>query len=227
MQHDTPAAAAVLAVVKSGRIVAALNPTHPPARLKQLMEDLEPALIVTDIAHRDLAAEIAGPVCTVVRFEDEIGQGPDHNPVLVTGADQTACIIYTSGSTGRPKGVMQTHRQIVRNVCDHTDAMGYTASDRIPLFGSVSSGQGNTLMWTALLNGTQLCPFPMIDVGVAGLGAWMIDQQITAYVSSAAVFRISWIDQRMRSVVLASTLFFWAPGCWPDVGWQPSWRRRA
>src|SRR3954451_648447 len=38
--------------------------------------------------------------------------------------------------------------------------------------------------------------------------------------------RISWIDQRMRSDVLAlhSTLFFWAPACWPDVGWQPSWR---
>src|SRR5271154_4680951 len=32
--------------------------------------------------------------------------------------------------------------------------------------------------------------------------------------------RISWIDQRMRSDVLAlrSTWFFWAPACWPVFG---------
>src|SRR5262249_21464451 len=49
MRHDTPAIAAVLAVIKAGKIAAALNPEHPPARLRQLMEDIEPALIITDI----------------------------------------------------------------------------------------------------------------------------------------------------------------------------------
>jgi hypothetical protein len=96
MQHDTPAIAAVLAVLKAGKIAAALNPTYPPARLRQLIEDIEPALIITDIVHLDLASEIAGPACAVIRFEDESGQGPDHNPSLVIGADQTACLVYTS-----------------------------------------------------------------------------------------------------------------------------------
>jgi amino acid adenylation domain-containing protein len=189
MQHDTPAIAAVLAVLKAGKIAAALNPTHPPARLRQLMEDIEPALIITDNVHLNLAFELAGPACAVIRFEDESGQGPNHNPSLAIGADQTACLVYTSGSTGRPKGVMKTHRQLMHSAYVQTDAMGYTAHDRIPLFGSLGSGQGINLMWGALLNGAQLCPFPMIDVGVIGLRAWMIDQQITVYLSSASIFR--------------------------------------
>jgi amino acid adenylation domain-containing protein len=189
MQHDTPAIAAVVSVIKAGRIAAALNPTHPVARLRELMEDIEPTLIITDIVHLDLASEIAGPACAVIRFEDESGQGPDHNPSLVIGADQTACLVYTSGSTGRPKGVMKTHGQIMHSAYVQTGAMGFTALDRIPLFGSLSSGQGINLMWSALLNGAQLCPFPMIHVGITGLAAWMIHQQITVYLSSVSIFR--------------------------------------
>jgi amino acid adenylation domain-containing protein len=189
MQHDTPAIAAVLAVLKAGKIAAALNPTHPPARLRQLMEDIEPALIVTDVAHLDLASEIAAPACAVICFEDESCHGPDHNPALVIGADQTASLVYTSGSTGRPKGVMKTHRQLIHGACVETDTMGFTADDRIPLFASLSSGQGSTFMWSALLNGARLCPFPIIHLGITGLRAWMIDQQITVYSSTPSIFR--------------------------------------
>ena len=189
MQHDTPAIAAVLAVLKAGKIATVFNPTHPPARLRQLTEDVEPALIISDMDHLGLASEIAGSACTVVAFEEESAHGPDHNPLLLIHADQTACIVYTSGSTGRPKGVMKTHRQLVHSAYVQANAMRYTAEDRIPLLGSLSSGQGITWMWGALLNGAQLCPFPMIRVGTVGLRDWLIDQQISVYMSSASVFR--------------------------------------
>src|SRR5262245_1840925 len=143
MQHDTPAIAAVLAVIKAGKIAAALDPTHPPARLRHLVEDIAPALIITDSAYLDLAFTIAGRGCEVIRFADASGHGPDHNPALLIGADQTACLVYTSGSTGCPKGIMRTHRQLIHSAYVHTDAMGYTADDRIPLFASLSNGQGN------------------------------------------------------------------------------------
>src|SRR5262249_42629493 len=97
--------------------------------------------------------------------------------------------VYTSGSTGRPKGIMRTHRQLVHSAYVHTDAMRYTADDRIPLFASLFTGQGNNLMCSVLLSGARLCPFPMIQVGVIGLRAWMIDQQITIYISTASIFR--------------------------------------
>jgi amino acid adenylation domain-containing protein len=189
MQHDTPAIAAVLAVLKAGKIAAALDPTHPPLHLRQMIKDIEPAIIITDVVDLDLASEIAGPACAVIRFDDEGGQGSDHNPALMIDADQTACLVYTSGSTGHPKGVMKTHRQLMHSAYVQADVMGYIAHDRIPLFAALSTGQGINVAWSALLNGAQLCPFPMIHVGTTGLRAWMIDHQITVYLSSASIFR--------------------------------------
>src|SRR5262249_43271442 len=83
MQHDAPVISALLAALKAGKIAAVLNPTHPRARLRQLVDDIEPALIITDSVYLDLASAIAGPASAVIRFEDESGQGPDRNPSLV------------------------------------------------------------------------------------------------------------------------------------------------
>ncbi len=40
MQHDAPAIAAMLAVLKTGRIIVALNPAHPPGGLRELIAEL-------------------------------------------------------------------------------------------------------------------------------------------------------------------------------------------
>src|SRR5262249_28164392 len=91
--------------------------------------------------------------------------------------------------TGRPKGIMRTHRQLIHRVSVDTDAMGYTADDRIPLFASLSSAQGDSLIWSALLNGARLCPFSIIQLGMIALRAWIIDRQITVYISTTSIFR--------------------------------------
>jgi amino acid adenylation domain-containing protein len=189
MQHDAPSVAAAVAVLKASRIVVALNPTHPLLRLRELIEDSEPFLIVTDASLRNVAQEIAGLRCAVVDFEEHSAQGPDHNLSIVVPPEQVAKLVYTSGSTGRPKGVMVTHRQIRRNVFLMTEAMEFSAGDRIPLFSSLSAGQGMIITWCALLNGMALCPFPVIDKGVTGLADWMTRRGITVYGSSASIYR--------------------------------------
>jgi amino acid adenylation domain-containing protein len=189
MLHDGPAIAAVLGTLKADRIIVALHPGDPPIRLKQLMADAEPSVLITDFAHRELARRIIGPNCELVYFEDAIASGCAENPSIATKPEQTAFLAYTSGSTGRPKAVMMTHSQFQRNVLIHTEAMEYTADDRIPLFGSLRGGQAVTLTWCALLNGAALYPFPVIVKGVAGLAGWMMEHDITIYVSSASIFR--------------------------------------
>ena len=189
MEHDAPAVAAIVAVVKAARIVVTLNPTHSPARLRELIADCEPALIVTDASLRDLATSIAGPHCAVIGFEEYSAEGANHNLSIVVRPEQVALLGYTSGSTGRPKAVMVTHRQFQRNVHIHTEAMEYCAEDRLPLFGSLSAGQGMFVTWSALLNGAALCPFPVIVKGVTGLADWMTRRGITVYGSSASIFR--------------------------------------
>ena len=132
MQHDIPIVGAILAGLKAGQTVCALDPAHPTGRLRQLVQDAAPTLIITDARHLHLARELALPACGVVTFDPALMEGPSHDLSLPIGHDHTSILVYTSGSTGRPKGVMQTHGQLLRNAGLHTKAMGYDANDRIP-----------------------------------------------------------------------------------------------
>src|SRR5262249_27402118 len=179
MRHATPLIAAMLSVLKAGRIVVALNPTDPPARLRQLIQDAEPRVIFADSANHELAGAVAGPTCELWRFEPSSTEGPARNPTIETPSADTAFLIYTSGSTGRPKAVMQTHRQIVHNMVRHSRAMEFAEGDRLALLASLSGAQGVSTSWCALLNGAALCPFPTMEKGVAGLAGWMSEHGIT------------------------------------------------
>ena len=199
MQDHSQVACAILAGLKAGKIIVTLNPAHPPIRLIQLLADAEPAFLVADSAHRELAAAIAPSGCSILTFDEEVSEGPTYNPSLPM-APETAFLVYTSGTTGHPKGVMETHAQRLHAVGIHTAAMGYTADDRITLFASLGTGQGTNMMFVALLNGSCLCPFSLSIRGTTKLAAWVLDQGITVYSSSASIFRhfMMALDQDVR-----------------------------
>ena len=211
MAHDAPAIVAVVGAVKAGLVVLGLNCTDPTVRLRQLIDDAEPSVIVTDAENLALATELSRSGSTVLVFDLENDtETADFSPVAVDHG-QTAMLVYTSGSTGRPKGVMKTHRQIRRNVAAHSEAMQYSEADRIPLFSSIGTGQGTTVIWCALLNGATLCPFSIRTKGFAGLAAWISDVKLTVFVSSASISRAlvrsldsGLVFKNIRAVRLAS-----------------------
>ena len=188
MRHDAPLIAAILAVLKAGGIVVVLNPTDPPTRLKQILEDASPGAIITDSANCELAAQIIEKNQRLVCFEEHL-TGPAHDPEIKVAPGAVAFLIFTSGSTGRPKGVMQTHCNIIHNVLRLSRGMCLQPEDRISLLASPSGGQGLSTMWCALLNGAALCPFPAMEKGVAGLADWMKENKITVFVSTVSIFR--------------------------------------
>src|SRR5262245_49317016 len=134
LRHDTPLIAAALAVLKAGRTVVVLNPTDPPVRLGQVLEHADSGVIVTDVANRRLAAQVASGIRRVVCFEEHAaGAGPTHNPEVPVAPEDTAFLVYTSDTTGHPKGVMQTHRNILHNVRRMARGMDLRAEDRLLL----------------------------------------------------------------------------------------------
>jgi amino acid adenylation domain-containing protein len=199
MSHDAPLVGAVLGILKTGSIVVVLDPGDPVSRLKMLIEDAEPSVIVTDVQNQNLAAEFGHAGCSILNFESETVMGPVQNPSIEIQPEQTAFLTYTSGTTGRPKGVMRPHRQLRRAAAAYSDAIHYTGNDRVPLFAMVSTGQGSVCLWWTLLNGAMLCPFSLKTRGIAGLADWIIVSGLTVYVSSASIFRtlVKTIDDRL------------------------------
>ncbi len=188
MRHDAPLIAAVLAILKAGRMVVVLNPNDPPGRLKQILDDAEPRVMITDFPNENLASQIVRENQAVLVFEKQ-SSAPAHDLEITIAPGDPAWLVYTSGSTGRPKGVIQTHRTLMHKVLRLSDGMDLSAADKIILLGSPSSGQGATTTCSALLNGAALCPFPIAEKGIARLKEWMVREKITVYISSASVFR--------------------------------------
>ncbi|MFC0006733.1 amino acid adenylation domain-containing protein [Micromonospora siamensis] len=124
---------AVLAVLLAGAAYVALDPAHPPARLRGVLADSGAVAVVTD---RPWAAACAGSgLPTVVLADDEAtiaGQHPDVPDTAATvDPAAVAYLVYTSGSTGRPKGVRTPHAAAAAYLRDYLGGFGLGVGDTV------------------------------------------------------------------------------------------------
>lgn len=188
MQHDAPIIAATFGVIKTGQVLVTLNPNDPPARLRQMLEDVEPRTIVADAANWQRALEVAAGI-GVMRFEDHAAVGPAENPMLDMSVDDPAYILYTAGSTGRPNGSLHPHRSALTAAASCAELMNLGAADRMVLIASAGGGQGSNTIFTGVLTGASLWPYLAVEKGIAGLADFLTERAITVCTWSASVFR--------------------------------------
>jgi fatty-acyl-CoA synthase len=97
---------AFFACAKAGFMLMPLNWRLSPAELDYQLSDAEPALLLVDPEHDELAARLTA--APERRLLGDIGVGGAPIPRLVEDEDGLL-LVYTSGTTGRPKGAVLTH----------------------------------------------------------------------------------------------------------------------
>jgi amino acid adenylation domain-containing protein len=105
-----------LAVLKAGGAFLGIDPTHPEARSRFVLEDARPVLLVVDGHDQGLRTEAPEwlPVLALDAEPEPSDDGEGSADLLpAAGADDPAYVIYTSGSTGTPKGVVVEHANAV------------------------------------------------------------------------------------------------------------------
>ncbi|MEM7049901.1 MAG: amino acid adenylation domain-containing protein [Acidobacteriota bacterium] len=102
---------ALLAVLKAGGAYVPLDPEYPAARLRDMAEQADLALILA----ADEEDELFGRPALRATAESPPAIGDDRELPRVD-PQQLAYVIFTSGSTGRPKGAMNSHRAIVNRL---------------------------------------------------------------------------------------------------------------
>jgi amino acid adenylation domain-containing protein len=130
MERCVELSIALLAVMKAGGAYVPMDPGYPPDRLRYMLEDASPAVVLTQ---RD-AIERLGPVpvpSILVDAEYWAGSSArDEGDLPRRGSpDSLAYVIYTSGSTGRPKGAMNTHRGVCNFLLWFRDNFGVGDAD--------------------------------------------------------------------------------------------------
>ncbi|HID54502.1 MAG TPA: amino acid adenylation domain-containing protein, partial [Anaerolineae bacterium] len=171
---------ALLAVLKAGGAYIPLDPAYPPERLAFMIQDAQPALVLTDsqIVESSLSRVVESSDSHVVLLcNNQIIALPNHHTIQLSGykttrlpdyqtnPDSLAYVIYTSGSTGKPKGAMLLHRGVVNYLTWCQQAYPVTKGQGAPVHSSISFDLTVTSLFAPLVNGRCVHLLPE-DVGV-------------------------------------------------------------
>ncbi|HYH80745.1 MAG TPA: amino acid adenylation domain-containing protein [Longimicrobium sp.] len=103
----------LLAALKAGGAYVPLDPEYPEERLRYMLADSAPAVVLTQASLRDRFADAGVPLLALDADAPAWADAPAANPAhAALTPEHTAYVIYTSGSTGRPKGTEVPHRAI-------------------------------------------------------------------------------------------------------------------
>ncbi|GAA3816002.1 hypothetical protein GCM10022226_40930 [Sphaerisporangium flaviroseum] len=157
---------ALIAVLKSGSGYLPLDTDNPAARIRFMLADARPVLL---LATRETAPALP-PDAPVILLDDPAvaaslagrpGTAPtdaDRARPLSTG--NTAYVIYTSGSTGEPKGVIVTHAGVPSLVATAVERFQVNSGSRILQFASVGFDVAFWELSMALHTGARLVVVP-------------------------------------------------------------------
>ena len=140
--------AMILGIWKCGGVYLPLDPKYPSQRLKSILEDASPKLIVSD---RQLTRQITPSLqaaTTIAEFHmfDQLSPSPKSraNKMATSSCGSShaitdrAVVLYTSGSTGTPKGVVLTHRNLANHNAFMIRMLNLQVGDRRPALASIN-----------------------------------------------------------------------------------------
>jgi amino acid adenylation domain-containing protein len=131
-----------------------LDPADAVERLRFMLLEVRPALLVAGRAHRALAAELGAGLGAPTVDPNE--RGAVRTPPNQDDPERLAYLIYTSGSTGRPKGVRVPHRGLVPLLDAQIEAFRLGPGKRALFYLSPAFDASISDIGTALLSGATL-----------------------------------------------------------------------
>ncbi|MGP4045444.1 amino acid adenylation domain-containing protein [Streptomyces sp. 2A115] len=145
---------AALAVVRAGAAYLPLDPDHPVERIRYMLEDARPLLVITDAATSAALPDTDVPRLLVDELDEADGTAPAEPAGLLP--DHAAYLIYTSGSTGRPKGVAVPHGALRNLLTDMRGRLAVAAAERFLATTTFGFDMANLELFVPLLAGGEV-----------------------------------------------------------------------
>ncbi len=157
----------LLAVLKAGGAYVPLDPSYPAERLAFMLEDSQPAALLTDTAGN---AVVAGcpldlPVIDLGDASLWAKESATNLPAAGIGLtpEHLAYVIYTSGSAGTPKGVMVEHHNLSNLIHWHSTAFNLKEGDRSSCVAGIGFDAATWEVWPSLCVGAGLVLPPVAN----------------------------------------------------------------
>ncbi|PDT56268.1 non-ribosomal peptide synthetase, partial [Bradyrhizobium diazoefficiens] len=199
----------ILAILKAGGAYLPLDPAYPSERLRQVVNDAAPRLLLCDVVGRAaLGPEVLTEV-TVIDLEtatpawaERPASNPDRHTLGLTSG-HLAYVIYTSGSTGTPKGVMVQHRGLVNLLSAQVGLFGASSNSRVVQFASIAFDASAWELLMAFGSGAALhLPAEEIRQARNKLSDYLRSEAITHATLPPALLQTSKDPERLAAQVL-------------------------
>jgi amino acid adenylation domain-containing protein len=187
--NDLGTIAAILGIIKAGKIYVPLDVSFSPAWAKFILQDTNTKIVLSGKKGLSLAKSWLKPAHRLIDFESLEGGWNEANPENRTPADALAQILYTSGTTGHPKGVMDNHRNMLHYVMRLGNASHISPEDRMTLVRPPSSAGALSNLYLALLSGSAIFPVDLRQVELTAIADWLRREKITIFHAGRTVFR--------------------------------------
>ncbi|MFD7663678.1 amino acid adenylation domain-containing protein [Streptomyces sp. NPDC059788] len=160
----------LLGIAKAGAVFVPVDTAYPAERVRFLLEDAAPALVVTEaVAQEALEGFPATP------------------PPVRVSPDSGLYVMYTSGSTGTPKGVLVTHGGAA--ALAHDACWGGIGAGRVLFHAPHAFDASAFELWVPLLNGGSVVVAPAADMDGGTLAGLVAAHGVTAAHVTAGLFR--------------------------------------
>jgi amino acid adenylation domain-containing protein len=141
MERGLQMVVGILGIVKAGGAYLPLDPNYPTERLRLMLEDAEPEVVLTEAELVGALPEGRARVIAIAEKLDQIATyvGENLSPTeLGLSCEHLVYVIYTSGSTGRPKGTAMRHRSMANLIQWHRSTFGSAEGQRVLQFAALS-----------------------------------------------------------------------------------------
>lgn len=200
MERSADLIVTLLAILKAGCAFVPLEPMFPQARLRRMLEEARPMVVLTHFKYIGVLEGSAAQVVCLDHDAARIEQAGFEESNVPTNIDNLAYILFTSGSTGQPKGVLGTHRGMVNRitwmareypfaqdeVCCQKTSLNFVDSVS-EIFGPLSQGTPLVLLPDETVRDANLFVNALADEGVTRVT--LVPSHLRALLNSGADFR--------------------------------------
>ncbi|MCB1055937.1 MAG: AMP-binding protein, partial [Acidobacteria bacterium] len=172
--------ALLLAILDRGSAFLLLDAEWPAARLRFVLEDAAPNLVVVSPGRAVPAVSGVEVVGLEALLEETAGERGE--PAAEVEPGDLAYVVYTSGSTGRPKGVAVTHGGLANLLAWHGRAFPVSAGHRATRLSGPAFDAAVWELWPALVGGGAVA-IPTSEAvrrSPPELQRWLFEQRVTS-----------------------------------------------
>ncbi|MGB0648003.1 MAG: non-ribosomal peptide synthetase, partial [Bradymonadia bacterium] len=221
---DVDAYVSLLAVLKAGAAYCALDLSFPDERMRQLINDAQPRLLLTSEVQKARFQDFLEPGLRIFSPEDLRASKSIASFKQLGTSEHLAYVIYTSGTTGRPKGVMIEHGQISNLIAANLREFDFGPNDRILQGSSLSYDSSVEELFMAWAAGSTVVVGSDETVRLGpDLSAWLDDREITVFAPPPTLLRTMGGAQVARRLTKLRFLYVGGEALTRDVvdAWAP------